>query len=203
MNSFCIFQLCLKMRIFLKLCLLFGNCSYIYSCNSGWKLKRYSYIRGVHLYWIHAPANSTKSPKWWRDARSVQTVELFYLILCCQSLELKIPWLRYHIELMIQPTHPKVWKRAIYFNNLEGLGEVPKKFSSRTDVEVWIIPTFENSTWLIMAISFISLLAMSAILATCFFVRRHWIRRDRPRNLDSQEFHEMSSQLVKAMASLI
>ncbi|XP_034586463.1 receptor homology region, transmembrane domain- and RING domain-containing protein 1 isoform X5 [Setaria viridis] len=82
-------------------------------------------------------------------------------------------------------------------------GEVLKKFSGHTDVEVWILPTFENSAWVIMAISFISLLAMSAVLATCFFVRRHRIRRDHPRNLEAREFHGMSSQLVKAMPSLI
>ncbi|CAL5024551.1 unnamed protein product [Urochloa decumbens] len=82
-------------------------------------------------------------------------------------------------------------------------GEVLKKFSGHTDVEVWILPTFENSAWSIMAISFISLLAMSAVLATWFFVRRHRIRRDHPRNLEAREFHGMSSQLVKAMPSLI
>ncbi|VAH55020.1 unnamed protein product [Triticum turgidum subsp. durum] len=90
---------------------------------------------------------------------------------------------------------------AVFISKVSG--EVLKKFSGRTDVEVWIIPSFENSAWSIMAISFISLLAMSAVLATCFFVRRHRIRRDRPRNLDSREFHGMSSQLVKAMPSLI
>ncbi|KAK3143269.1 hypothetical protein QOZ80_4AG0298310 [Eleusine coracana subsp. coracana] len=82
-------------------------------------------------------------------------------------------------------------------------GEALKKFSGRTDVEVWILPAFENSAWSIMAISFISLLAMSAVLATCFFVRRHRIRRDRPRVPEVREFHGMSSQLVKAMPSLI
>ncbi|XP_047162677.1 receptor homology region, transmembrane domain- and RING domain-containing protein 2-like [Vigna umbellata] len=54
-----------------------------------------------------------------------------------------------------------------------------------------------------MAISFISLLAMSAVLATCFFVRRHRIRRERPRGSLVREFHGMSSRLVKAMPSLI
>jgi E3 ubiquitin-protein ligase RNF13 len=68
---------------------------------------------------------------------------------------------------------------------------------------LWIIPTYENSAWSIMAISFISLLAMSAVLATCFFVRRHQIRRDRARMPQAREFHGMSSQLVKAMPSLI
>lgn len=78
-----------------------------------------------------------------------------------------------------------------------------KKSSGHTDVEVWILPTFDNSAWSIMAISFISLLAMSAVLATCFFVRRHRIRRDHPRIPEAREFHGMSSQLVKAMPSLI
>ncbi|XP_020572721.1 receptor homology region, transmembrane domain- and RING domain-containing protein 1-like [Phalaenopsis equestris] len=82
-------------------------------------------------------------------------------------------------------------------------GETLKKYAGRTDIELWIIPTFENSAWSIMAISFISLLAMSAVLATCFFVRRHRVRRDQPRPLNVREFHGMSSQLVKAMPSLI
>jgi E3 ubiquitin-protein ligase RNF13 len=54
-----------------------------------------------------------------------------------------------------------------------------------------------------MAISFTALLAMSAVLATCFFVRRHQIRRDIARMPAAREFHGMSSQLVKAMPSLI
>ena len=43
-------------------------------------------------------------------------------------------------------------------------GEELKKYSGQTDAELWIIATYENSAWSIMAISFISLLAMSAIL---------------------------------------
>ncbi|PHT50124.1 Receptor -like proteiny region, transmembrane domain- and RING domain-containing protein 2 [Capsicum baccatum] len=82
-------------------------------------------------------------------------------------------------------------------------GERLKKHSGDIDVEVWIIPSFENSAWSIMAISFISLLAMSAVLATCFFVRRHRIRRERTRATRVHEFHGMSSRLVKAMPSLI
>lgn len=82
-------------------------------------------------------------------------------------------------------------------------GETLKKYAGRTDVELWIIPTFENSAWSIMAISFIALLAMSAVLATCFFVRRHRVRREQPRPLNVREFHGMSSQLVRAMPSLI
>ncbi|XP_031250997.1 receptor homology region, transmembrane domain- and RING domain-containing protein 2 isoform X2 [Pistacia vera] len=81
-------------------------------------------------------------------------------------------------------------------------GEILKQYAGLTDVELWIIPSFENSAWSIMAISFISLLAMSAVLATCFFVRRHRIRRE-PRSSRVREFHGMSRRLVKAMPSLI
>ncbi|KAF5192880.1 receptor-like protein [Thalictrum thalictroides] len=82
-------------------------------------------------------------------------------------------------------------------------GEYLKKYAGDINMELWIIPSYENSAWSIMAISFISLLAMSAVLATCFFVRRHRIRRDRPRAPSVREFHGMSSRLVKAMPSLI
>ncbi|XP_065025905.1 receptor homology region, transmembrane domain- and RING domain-containing protein 1-like isoform X3 [Musa acuminata AAA Group] len=82
-------------------------------------------------------------------------------------------------------------------------GEILKKYSGRTDLELWIIPTFKNSIWSIMAISFISLLVVSAVLAMCFFIRRHHIRHERPRVSNVREFRRMSSQLVKAMPSLI
>ncbi|XP_059299400.1 receptor homology region, transmembrane domain- and RING domain-containing protein 2-like isoform X1 [Lycium ferocissimum] len=82
-------------------------------------------------------------------------------------------------------------------------GETLKKYAGDTDMEVWIIPSLENSAWSIMATSFISLLAMSAVLAMCFFVRRHHVRREWPRASRVREFHGISSRLVKAMPSLI
>ncbi|KAE8666519.1 Receptor-like proteiny region, transmembrane domain- and RING domain-containing protein 2 [Hibiscus syriacus] len=82
-------------------------------------------------------------------------------------------------------------------------GEMLKKYAGFTDIELWLSPTFDNSAWSIMAISFISLLAMSAVLATCFFVRRHHIRLERPRSSQVSEFHGMSKRLVKAMPSLV
>ncbi|XP_050159119.1 receptor homology region, transmembrane domain- and RING domain-containing protein 2-like isoform X2 [Malus sylvestris] len=81
-------------------------------------------------------------------------------------------------------------------------GELLKKYIGLTNMELWLIASFENTAWSIMAISFISLLAMSAVLATCFFVRRHRIRRERPQASRVQEFHGMSKRLVKAMPSL-
>ncbi|CAL9085873.1 unnamed protein product [Musa textilis] len=82
-------------------------------------------------------------------------------------------------------------------------GEILKEYSGRTDLELWIIPTFNNSIWSIMAISFISLLVVSAVLAMCSIIRRHHIRHERPRVSNIREFRGMSSQLVKAMPSLI
>ncbi|XP_073003149.1 receptor homology region, transmembrane domain- and RING domain-containing protein 1-like isoform X2 [Typha latifolia] len=82
-------------------------------------------------------------------------------------------------------------------------GEVLMKYAGRSDVEFWIIPTLENSALSIMAISFTSLLVMSAVLATCVFVRRHCMRSEQPRVSNTREFHGMSSQLVKAMPSLV
>ncbi|XP_024962644.1 receptor homology region, transmembrane domain- and RING domain-containing protein 2-like isoform X1 [Cynara cardunculus var. scolymus] len=90
---------------------------------------------------------------------------------------------------------------AVFVSKASGLKL--RKYAGITSIEVWIIPSYENSAWSIMAISFISLLAMSAVLATCFFVRRHRIRRERPQASRVREFHGMSSRLVKAMPSLI
>ncbi|XP_047323725.1 receptor homology region, transmembrane domain- and RING domain-containing protein 2-like [Impatiens glandulifera] len=93
--------------------------------------------------------------------------------------------------------------RAMFISKVSG--EILVKYAGGDrNLKVWIVPNFENSAWSIMAISFISLLAMSAVLATCFFVRRHRIRRQRPlRASQVREFHGMSSHLVKAMPSLI
>ncbi|XP_022958340.1 receptor homology region, transmembrane domain- and RING domain-containing protein 2-like [Cucurbita moschata] len=82
-------------------------------------------------------------------------------------------------------------------------GETLKKYAGSANVEIWIAPSFENSAWSIMAISFISLLAISAMLATCFFAHRHRIRRGHPRSSHAREFRGISRRVVKAMPSLI
>lgn len=82
-------------------------------------------------------------------------------------------------------------------------GEALKQYVGSPDVELWLIQTFENSAWSIIILSFVSLLAMSAVLATCFFVRRYRIRRERPLGTRIREFRGMSSRLVKAMPTLI
>ncbi|KAF8026691.1 hypothetical protein BT93_F3231 [Corymbia citriodora subsp. variegata] len=82
-------------------------------------------------------------------------------------------------------------------------GELLQNYAGSTNVELWIIPSFEYSAMSIPAIFLISLLAISTVLATCFFVRRHRIRQEGPRAPRVREFHGMGSRLVKAMPSLI
>ncbi|CAB78079.1 putative protein [Arabidopsis thaliana] len=82
-------------------------------------------------------------------------------------------------------------------------GEVLKEYAGRTDFEVWLMPSFETSAWSIMAISFISLLAMSAVLATCFFVRRHRVRRRRILALNGNDFHRMPKSMIIRMPTTI
>ncbi|XP_042459442.1 receptor homology region, transmembrane domain- and RING domain-containing protein 1-like isoform X1 [Zingiber officinale] len=82
-------------------------------------------------------------------------------------------------------------------------GETLRKYVGYAGLELWILPTIDSSAWSIVVISFISLLAISAVLAMCFFVRRNVIRHEQHRLPNVREFHGMSSQLVKAMPSLI
>eukprot|EP00271_Cylindrocystis_brebissonii_P001138 TRINITY_DN1143_c0_g1_i1.p1 TRINITY_DN1143_c0_g1~~TRINITY_DN1143_c0_g1_i1.p1 ORF type:complete len:397 (+),score=75.12 TRINITY_DN1143_c0_g1_i1:401-1591(+) len=65
-----------------------------------------------------------------------------------------------------------------------------------------ITPSFDNSAWSVMAVCFISLLAVSAILATFFFVRRHQLRRIGSRLLlIPAQGETMSAREVKALPS--
>lgn len=82
-------------------------------------------------------------------------------------------------------------------------GEILRGYAGRADMELWLVPSFETSAWSIMAISFISLLAMSAVLATCFFVRRHRIRRRRVRSLGGGEFHRMGVDTIRRLPATI
>ncbi|KAM1552223.1 hypothetical protein EV1_043954 [Malus domestica] len=56
-------------------------------------------------------------------------------------------------------------------------GELLKKYIGLTNMELWLIASFENTAW-------------------------HRIRRERPQAFRVQEFHGMSKRLVKAMPSL-
>ncbi|EPS63733.1 hypothetical protein M569_11050, partial [Genlisea aurea] len=105
------------------------------------------------------------------------------------------------ISMAGNPAGIKIY--AVFVSKIAG--EMLAYYAAATafDTELWITPSLGNPAWSILAISFISLLAMSAVLATCFFVRRHHIRREHPQAPLVREFHGLSSRLVKAMPSLI
>lgn len=64
--------------------------------------------------------------------------------------------------------------------------------------------TFDSTAWSVMAVSFISLLAVSAVLATFFFVRRHRLQRVGSRLLlVSVQDDGMTSRQVKALPSSV
>jgi len=56
-------------------------------------------------------------------------------------------------------------------------GEVLKEYTSRAEIELLLTPGLGISSWSIMAITFVSLLVISAVLASYFSVRRHRIRQ--------------------------
>jgi len=70
------------------------------------------------------------------------------------------------------------------------------------NMEFWLVPSYENTAWSVMAIAFLFLLAICAVLATCCFVRRHRLRHVGHRSR-VWEFHGMSGRLVKALPSMI
>ena len=65
---------------------------------------------------------------------------------------------------------------------------------------IWyILPAFESTAWSMMAVSFLSLLAVSAVLLTFFFVRRYRIRHFSSRFLPNREACSLSSCEEKAL----
>ncbi len=67
----------------------------------------------------------------------------------------------------------------------------------------YIMPAFENVAWSVMAVSFISLIGVSIVLATFVFVRRYRFRYLPPQLLLAREPSGMSSTEVKALPSFV
>ncbi|KAJ7547895.1 hypothetical protein O6H91_08G108500 [Diphasiastrum complanatum] len=82
-------------------------------------------------------------------------------------------------------------------------GEVLLKYAGDVSIKCYILPVFESATWSIMAVSFISLLAVTAVLSTFFFVRRHRLQGLGSRVLFSRSPLSMSFRAVKALPSLL
>ncbi|KAL9308415.1 putative transcription factor C2H2 family [Arabidopsis thaliana] len=79
-------------------------------------------------------------------------------------------------------------------------GEVLKEYTSRAEMELLLIPDFGISSWSIMAITFVSLLVISAVLASYFSVRRHRIRqRVRDLHHGGQGHSRMPKDLLQSM----
>lgn len=117
------------------------------------------------------------------------------------DMEIYYDYLIYLVATSVAGSSAGIKIHAVFISRASG--SRLKRYAGLPDIKLWLVPSFENSAWSIMAISFISLLAMSAVLATCFFVRRHRIRRERPRASRVREFHGMSSRLVGALPSLV
>lgn len=82
-------------------------------------------------------------------------------------------------------------------------GETILSFADDDNTSCYIRRSFENTAWSVMAVSFISLLAISAVLATFFFVRRHRLRHLGNRLILPREPLGMSSTQVKALPSIV
>lgn len=57
-------------------------------------------------------------------------------------------------------------------------GNILLQYVGNVNARLYMLPAPENTAWSVMAISFISLLAVSAVLSTFFFVRRQRLRRN-------------------------
>lgn len=82
-------------------------------------------------------------------------------------------------------------------------GETILNYADDDTTSCYIRRSFENTAWSVMAVSFISLLAISAVLATFFFVRRHRLRHIGNRLVQPREPLGMSSTQVKALPSIV
>ncbi|GLJ55064.1 hypothetical protein SUGI_1181860 [Cryptomeria japonica] len=86
---------------------------------------------------------------------------------------------------------------AVFISKVSG--QTLLKYSGNKNIECCIIPSREDTAWTVILIAFISLLALSAVLAICVCLRSYRLRRRRRR----PQRHIMSSREVKALPSLI
>lgn len=82
-------------------------------------------------------------------------------------------------------------------------GETLLAFSKEIGARCYILPAIENTAWSVMAVSFISLLAVTAVLTTFLFVRRYRLRHLGSRLLLLRDSLGMSAREVKALPIVI
>lgn len=80
-------------------------------------------------------------------------------------------------------------------------GNVLLQYSNDSYADCWIFPANENIAWLVMVISFISLLGITAVFAICFLIRQQRSRHMQSRRL--KESNGISYQVVKSMPSAV
>eukprot|EP00245_Coleochaete_scutata_P007849 TRINITY_DN23633_c0_g1_i1.p1 TRINITY_DN23633_c0_g1~~TRINITY_DN23633_c0_g1_i1.p1 ORF type:complete len:341 (-),score=30.79 TRINITY_DN23633_c0_g1_i1:853-1875(-) len=88
---------------------------------------------------------------------------------------------------------------AVFVTNMAG--QELMAISEQRGAICYVTSTFENTVWSVMAVSFISLLAVCAIMATFFFVRRHRLRRVGSRLILTGEHLGMTVREVRALPS--
>ncbi|XP_002992777.2 receptor homology region, transmembrane domain- and RING domain-containing protein 2 [Selaginella moellendorffii] len=82
-------------------------------------------------------------------------------------------------------------------------GETLLEYSKQIGARCYILPAIENTAWSVMAVSFISLLAVTAVLTTFLFVRRYRLRHLGSRLLLLRDSYGMSAREVKALPTVI
>ncbi|KAJ7538377.1 hypothetical protein O6H91_11G045600 [Diphasiastrum complanatum] len=81
-------------------------------------------------------------------------------------------------------------------------GDAMLNYSRDIGTRCYIFPATENTAWSVIAVSFISLLGLAAVLSTIYFVRRIRLRRLGSRLLLFKENMGMSAQEVRALPSI-
>ncbi|KAI5058296.1 hypothetical protein GOP47_0026466 [Adiantum capillus-veneris] len=80
-------------------------------------------------------------------------------------------------------------------------GDVLTQYTNDSFAECWILPSYENIAWLVMVISFISLIAITAIFAICFLIRQQ--RRSQLQSRRLKDSQGISYQTVKCLPTIV
>ncbi|KAH7429692.1 hypothetical protein KP509_09G061700 [Ceratopteris richardii] len=79
-------------------------------------------------------------------------------------------------------------------------GDVLLQYVNDSYAECWILPSYESIAWLLMLVSFISLIVITGIFALCFLIRQ---QRSNQRSRRSKEPSIISYEIVKSLPSVI
>lgn len=88
---------------------------------------------------------------------------------------------------------------AVFISKIAG--DVLAQYTNDSRAECWILPSYENIAWLVMVISFISLIAITAVFAICFLIRQQ--RSSQLRNRRLKDSNGISYQTVKCLPTIV